>query len=267
MFTKLREPFGKAGLIVAVVALVFAMLGGAYAATNNGGGKATASAKGKPGKQGKPGKTGPQGPAGSAGAPGAKGDTGAAGGNGTNGTNGVSPVGTKFTGNSEGCTEGGVKFVGTNTTVACNGAKGTTGFTETLPSQKTESGIWSFGPLHELSLQQIPIASFTIPLASPLPPAHVHYINAEGKEVLGTSFAPTGEQPSSVCLGTPAEPTAKAGNLCVYAANENGANLGSESIVIPENPAEPGASVSGAFGFFKTGESASGFGGWAVTAE
>ena len=60
----IREPFGKAGLIVGIVALVFAMLGGAYAATNNGGGKATASAKGKPGPAGKPGKTGPAGPAG-----------------------------------------------------------------------------------------------------------------------------------------------------------------------------------------------------------
>jgi len=33
MFSRLREPFGKAGLIIAIVALVFAMLGGAYAAT------------------------------------------------------------------------------------------------------------------------------------------------------------------------------------------------------------------------------------------
>ena len=33
---RLKEPFGKAGLIVAVVALVFAMLGGAYAATSSG---------------------------------------------------------------------------------------------------------------------------------------------------------------------------------------------------------------------------------------
>ncbi len=32
---RLKEPFGKAGLILAVVALVFAMLGGAYAATSS----------------------------------------------------------------------------------------------------------------------------------------------------------------------------------------------------------------------------------------
>jgi hypothetical protein len=46
---RLREPSGKAGLTVAVIALVFAMFGGAYAASNSGedskaSGKATATA-------------------------------------------------------------------------------------------------------------------------------------------------------------------------------------------------------------------------------
>jgi hypothetical protein len=132
--TSLREPFGKAGLIVAIVALVFALAGGAIAANNALTGKqkkevtkiakkfvgnyskATASAKAKQGKQGKTGKTGPQGPAGPAGPAGAKGDTGTNGKDGTNGTNGKEGPEGKA------------------------GKDGTTGFTETLPSGKTETG-------------------------------------------------------------------------------------------------------------------------------
>lgn len=80
MKRRLKEPFGKAGLTVAVIALVFAMFGGAYAASNSSdGGKVTASAKAKKGPRGPKGPAGPAGPQGPAGAPGAKGDTGAKG--------------------------------------------------------------------------------------------------------------------------------------------------------------------------------------------
>jgi len=59
MLSPLRNRFGIPG-VISVIALVFAMFGGAYAASNSGdgptaSGKATASAKrGKPGKPGKP---------------------------------------------------------------------------------------------------------------------------------------------------------------------------------------------------------------------
>ncbi len=93
MLNRIREPFGKAGLIVAIIALVFAMLGGAYAASkSSGGGKATASAKAKKGPRGPKGPkgdTGPAGPQGAKGDQGPKGDTGANGKDGTNGTNGT----------------------------------------------------------------------------------------------------------------------------------------------------------------------------------
>ena len=47
MFSTLRNRFGIPG-VISVIALVFAMFGGAYAASNSsGGGKATASAKAK----------------------------------------------------------------------------------------------------------------------------------------------------------------------------------------------------------------------------
>ena len=90
MFSTLRNRFGIPG-VISVIALVFAMLGGAYAATNSSSGKsATASAKKKAAKgpRGPKGATGPTGPTGAAGAAGGKGDTGAAGSNGEKGANG-----------------------------------------------------------------------------------------------------------------------------------------------------------------------------------
>jgi Collagen triple helix repeat (20 copies) len=67
---------------IAVVALVFAMTGGAFAAKDYATGPAKASKQGKTGKrgpQGPRGKRGPQGPAGPTGPQGAKGETGAQG--------------------------------------------------------------------------------------------------------------------------------------------------------------------------------------------
>jgi hypothetical protein len=60
MLSPLRNRFGIPG-VISVIALVFAMLGGAYAASNsNDDGKATASAKKGPrGPRGKPGPPGP----------------------------------------------------------------------------------------------------------------------------------------------------------------------------------------------------------------
>src|SRR5260221_553574 len=64
MFSPLSNRFGIPG-VISVIALVFAMLGGAYAASSNsGGGKASASAKAKKGPRGPKGATGPAGPAG-----------------------------------------------------------------------------------------------------------------------------------------------------------------------------------------------------------
>ncbi len=79
MFSTLRNRFGIPG-IISVIALVFAMFGGAYAATNSsGGGKATASAKAKRGPRGPKGATGPAGPTGLQGPLGPAGSQGPAG--------------------------------------------------------------------------------------------------------------------------------------------------------------------------------------------
>src|SRR3954465_12391905 len=76
---KRREPFGKAGLTVAILALVFAIAGGARAAAGLNG-KEKIEVK-KIAKQfaGKPGNAGPQGPAGPGGPAGPTGGPGGAG--------------------------------------------------------------------------------------------------------------------------------------------------------------------------------------------
>ncbi|HEX4669578.1 MAG TPA: hypothetical protein VH275_06345 [Solirubrobacterales bacterium] len=187
MFSRIREHFGSAGLVVAVVALVAALGGGAYAATgSSGGGKATASAKAKQGPRGKTGKTGPAGPAGPAGATGpagpkgdagAKGDPGApgsAGAPGGAGAPGTSVTNTSVPTSSATCNHlGGAEFkVGTGTpTTACNGQ---TGFTETLPSEKTETGTWAtgyggVGGVNFATEGTTPVARQFVPISFPIP--------------------------------------------------------------------------------------------------
>jgi hypothetical protein len=101
MFARIRKQFSPAAMVLSVIALVFAMLGGAYAAgglTKSQEKQVTKIAKkyaGKPGAAGAAGAAGPAGPAGAkgdtgaAGANGAKGDTGAAGGAGAKGATGA----------------------------------------------------------------------------------------------------------------------------------------------------------------------------------
>ena len=219
MFSTLRTRFGIPG-VISVIALVFAMFGGAYAASNSsGGGKATASAKGKPGPRGKTGKTGPAGPAGPAGPTGpagpagAKGDTGAPGTNGTNGTNGTDGTSVVASNVVEGglnCEgRGGSKFVtGATTTYACNGKEGTGGggggWSKTLPPGETETGVWRFISNGETE-QFVPI-SFPVPLSS----ADAENITYSA---IGNSNSPTAN-----CPGSPEEPLAEPGFLCVYVA-------------------------------------------------
>ncbi|HEY0277027.1 MAG TPA: hypothetical protein VGC32_02040 [Solirubrobacterales bacterium] len=90
-----REPFGEAGLILAVCALVLACTGGAFAAGRLTGpqkkevGKIAAKvAKKNAGTPGPKGGRGPAGPAGPAGAPGPAGPAGTASAYGTVGVNG-----------------------------------------------------------------------------------------------------------------------------------------------------------------------------------
>jgi hypothetical protein len=118
MFSSIRRHLNYAN-IVATLALLFAMSGGALAAThyiitskNQISPKVRKELKGANGKNGATGSTGLQG---------TKGDAGAAGANGTNGTNGVEGKEGK------------------------EGKQGPPGpFVKALPSEESERGVWNF---------------------------------------------------------------------------------------------------------------------------
>jgi hypothetical protein len=246
----IREPFGTAGLIVAFVALVAALGGTALAAKGALTGKQKKEVEKIAKKFAKAGPQGPAGPAGPGGAAGAKGDKGDAGANGTNGTNGtsgangVSPVGTSFTGAKGGCTEGGVEFKGANTTFACNGENGETGFTETLPPGKTETGVFVGS-----GAQSFVTMSFNIPLPHGDVPA-LNIIKEDETAAKGST---------ANCPGDALKPKANPGQLCLYVTHEGEATLAS---TFPYVESEQGYGVS--MGFASTTGYAVGT--WAVTA-
>jgi hypothetical protein len=189
--------------IIAFLALVFALTGGAFAATNHSGGgsagsKASASltraasrapvvgATESKGRAGTKSKTGPRGPAGPKGATGATGPagptgptgaTGAKGENGANGSNGAGGESVKITPEASECSEGGVEFSNASGKAsACNGEEGPpgkpgaihpgkpVGSPEPLPANATETGAWSFGPVSEES--GAPDGYLEVPVAS-----------------------------------------------------------------------------------------------------
>ena len=223
--------------VIATLALIFAMTGGAYAAskylitsTKQISPKVLKSLKGANGKNGT---AGPAGPAGAAGA----GTAGAAGPQGPAG-----PAGAK----------------GETGTAGTNGTNGATGSpwtaSGTLPSEKTEEGMWAFGISKEQEAGFAPI-SFVIPLASA--PA-IHYINAIGKEINSALEEVT---PSPECPGSFLIPKAEPGNLCVYTESEEG---GAKFFKFASNVQAPGAVM----GFLNSGaDAANARGSWAVTAE
>jgi hypothetical protein len=254
---KLKEPFGKAGLTVAILALVMALVGGAYAA----GGLTKSQEKqvkkiakkyaGKPGAPGAPGTAGTNGTNGTNGKDGTRGE---------NGTNGKSVV---VSGTAAGCGAGGstVEVEGEPATQqeVCNGEDGQTGFTETLPSEKTETGSWAFKGNPEGNIF-LPI-SFNIPLASSIEASKVHYVTLTeqtGEEV------PLGCQSGGV-EGSGAKPLAEAGNFCVYEVFATNASFG--AILKSNGPPSVGASETGALlTMNSSGTPTFAYGTWAVTA-
>lgn len=176
MFSRLHGKLGTAGLVVAIVALVAALTGAAFAAgglTKQQEKQVTKIAKkyaGKPGKRGPAGKTGAAGPQGPAGASGAKGDAGAKGDKGEKGDTGErGPEGLE----GSPWTAGGV-----------------------LPSEETETGAWSFFTAEPITFTSL---SFPIPLSS----APTVKIVPKGGTTEG-------------CNGSVSEPTADPGFACVY---------------------------------------------------
>lgn len=277
MLSRLREHFGTAGLIVAIVALVAALGGGAYAASGGSGdGEATASAKGKPGPRGKPGKTGktgpagPAGPAGPQGPAGPKGDNGAPGSNGTPGANGKSVTATEIPAGEPECEErGGVEVkqegAGSGTEI-CNGEEGspwTAG--GTLPPGETETGTYlltsetgsgTFEPGAKYAFGQV---SFPIPL-----PAEME--EADMKFVLQSTAAPAEcENPDHPGTASARNPEADPGFFCVYQGFADGFDI-SEMVPMTPSSGEAISTTGTILAQLVTDVEARSAGTWAVTA-
>jgi len=272
MFSTLRTRFGIPG-VISVIALVFAMFGGAYAASNSsGGGKATASAKAKKGPRGPKGATGPAGPAGAqgpAGPQGAKGDAGANGAPGATGATGLAGTSVTNTALAKGnvnCPEGGAEFkVGSGApTRACSGSPWTAG--GTLPSGQTETGTWS------IAYPGGTFAEFTVPISFPIPlkeAGEAFFFTSE--QVENQEFEVAGKDTGCRwgLFEVNAKPEAKkTGTLCVF--SQEYSTLNETGIHPPGEPLEPGFGPAGGLvNMNRTNAAAQSiaYGVWAVTAK
>ncbi len=254
MFKQLRRHLTPSTFI-AFLALVLALTGGAFAAGSSGGSgagsRATASttlataAKAKPkvkagprgpagpaGKNGANGANGAAGPQGPQGAPGAKGENGAAGLKGeaglpgTPGANGKSVTSFKLEGSKEPAAKpcagaGGSEFEVEGSgkqTYACNGAAGSGGGVETLPSGKTERGTWSVEQQPYLPAEKRAETNTAISFPVPLPEPAEHAKAAKIEYIKVAENAKHEPEPTgnANCPGFEPTPQAAKGYLCIY---------------------------------------------------
>jgi len=235
--------------VVATLALVFAMSGGALAAskflitsTKQIKPSVLASLKGKAGANGAAGAQGPAGPVGPAGGVGPQGPAGTPGTNGNPGPEGKEgKAGKNGTNGKEG------------SPWAANG---------TLPVGSTETGAWAIGEVPGttgevlgLSRQRTAI-SFTIPLAESISESKEHIF--EGETI------PPGCT-GTVVSGDVTHLRAESGNLCIWIRGASGVTASQLSIENPEE-AETNAGTHGAILVAApVGEHGTAFGVWAVT--
>jgi hypothetical protein len=264
MVPKIRGRLGYAN-VVATLALVFAMTGGAYAAskiiitsTKQISPKVLKSLKGKDGVNGVNGTNGANGVNGKDGAPGLAGEKGDAGTNGTNGTNGkdgVSVTSAELPQGDAKCKEGGSEFVasGNKKTYACNGSPWVAG--GTLPVGATETGTWDLESTASATSELMTTAvSFPIPLAKAT--SNVIFVGFEQA---------TPEQ----CEGNVEKPGAKSGHVCVFEGKSEIVHIGgleyAKAVVSPYGGFEMGpAGGQLVFVTTQTGR-VSAEGSWAVT--
>jgi hypothetical protein len=214
--------------------------------------KALAEAK-KPGPQGPAGGVGPAGPAGAAGP---KGDIGAAGARGADGANGIAgaagpagPAGPEGPPGNDGAD-------GADGLPGPPGNPWTVG--GTLPAGETETGAWAYGPLPPFEVEEgvfvgagTAAISFPIPLEQPIEADNAH-------------FQGPGAEATESCPGTPADPQAAPGHLCVYAA-VSAAALANDQITRADLESA-GVSTTGAVMLFQGSPFDQGRGTYALTA-
>lgn len=245
MLSTFRNRFGIPG-VIAVIALVFAMLGGAYAANSSkSGGSLTGKQKKEVEKISKKfqgtGPQGSQGLPGANGAPGAKGATGPEGPEGPKGSEGKQgPIGK-------------------------TGPTGTFG-AEPLPSGESLTGVWgTSGGLGSGGIDYSMVAISTPILVNPAPTVIVQSFPGVTAGVETGDGAFTTVEPlefEAACPGTAAEPEAAAGFLCVYQAEADEAfiNAGVNSVW------EAGNEFGVVIPFFVSAAEGYAKGTWAVTA-
>lgn len=215
MLKRIREKFGTAGLIVAIVALVVAVAGTAYAAAGLNRTQKKEVKKIAKEFAGKPGAPG---------TPGAKGDAGAQGTPGKDGTNGKDGQSVALVNEAPPlCVEGGYTYEVEGSSVeneVCNGEKGTKGDkgepwspNNTLPTGAIETGTWAFSVPAGYGAPVYAPISLPIKLASPIEvSSHIHY---QGEAGFGI-----------ICPGGAGNPAPlNSAELCVYQTELNEATF------------------------------------------
>jgi hypothetical protein len=211
--------------VIATLALVFAMTGGAYAAkkylitsTKQISPSVLKALRGKAGAGGAAGAAGVQGPAGPAG------PQGSAGNNGSNGEKGAQGI--------QGQT-------GKDGKQGATGATGVSGFTATLPTGQTETGTW------DVSAQSPNGGFYTTAISFPIPLKEAGVNKAFAFNLEQTEEKEFG---SSGCTGSVAKPTAPKGVLCVYTGLEvlENAHMQFPTVRLPNSNGEAGYGTSGA---------------------
>jgi hypothetical protein len=241
MLARLKRSLGAngPGITIAVLAMLVALTGGAFAASGALTGKQKKEVEkiakksaGKPGAQGATGATG------------AKGDKGDAGGAGAAGVEGKPGKSVKVTsiasGNAFECEEQGGALVeeegAVSGTEVCNGK---TGFTAVLPPGEIETGTWAFtGSPADTSGVPVSI-SFAIPLAARLHEEDVHF-QEEDEETFVNACGTTGSTPTPI-----------PGVLCVYRSlTVEGTTFEgifpAHTVIFPNEPEAQGTSKQGA---------------------
>ncbi len=274
----------NASTAIALVALIFAITGGAFAATggrSNGPSHATLTASAAKSKAKPKTKAGPRGPAGPAGKNGTNGTNGAPGAQGPAGPAGATgPAGSNGSNGEKG--EKGEKGEGPRGPQGIPGKNGAIQPGETLPHEATETGVWSADSLPVSPCVETPgkggyeDSNCTIgttkrgPNFEPEGNFTIQSINERPEQLLAAPISFTiplakalGEKEvhyvgetgnGETCPGSVEAPKAEPGNLCVYEEEAFDVPAGQEAVIPPGlrvgngiPPSElAGAGVSGA---------------------